>query len=97
MYRAQAQARAVENRVWLVKSNWAADAEEPYQGSHGQSCIVDPTGIVQQEADVYGESLLTQVLDIDQATALYADKSLLAEFALSGWWRTALTHVKRVP
>ena len=31
-----------------------------------------------------------------QATALYAHKSLLQEYALSGWWREALTRVRRV-
>ena len=97
VYRAQAQARAVENRVFLVKSNWAGDADEPLQGSHGQSCIVDPTGIVQQEAGIYGECVLTHTLEIDEATALYADKSLLPGYALSDWWRTALARVKRVP
>ena len=96
VYRAQAQARAVENRVWLVKSNVAGNEEEPYRGSHGQSCIVDPTGMVVCEAGVYEEVLLTHTLDLDEATALYAEKSLLPEYALSGWWRAALQRVKRV-
>ena len=58
---------------------------------------MDPTGIVQQEAGIYGECVLTHTLEIDEATALYADKSLLPGYALSDWWRTALARVKRVP
>lgn len=96
VYRAQAQARAVENRVWLVKSNWAGDAVQPTRGSHGQSCIVDPTGCVVEEAGIYDEALICHTLDLDQASALYAHKSLQPEYALSGWWREALARVRRV-
>jgi predicted amidohydrolase len=97
VYRAQAQARAVENRVWLVKSNWAGDWDEPTSGSHGESCIVDPTGVVRCEAGVYDEAVLCHELDLGEATALYAHKSLLPEYALSGWWKDALARVTRVP
>ena len=93
VYRAQAQARAVENRVWLVKSNWAADADVPTRGSHGQSSVVDPTGVVCCEAGMYDERLLVHTLDLADATALYAKKSLLPEYALAGMWREAVSRV----
>ena len=96
VYRAQAQARAVENRVWLVKSNFAGERDDPTQGSHGQSCVVDPTGIVVAEAGVYDETLVHHTLDLSKATALYADKSLLPEYALAGWWRSASGLVRHV-
>ncbi|CAE8613453.1 unnamed protein product [Polarella glacialis] len=50
VYRAQAKARAVENRVWLVKSNVAGCIDAPDSGSHGGSCVIDPTGIVVVES-----------------------------------------------
>ena len=73
VYRAQAQARAVENRVWLVSRTSLAERDRI--ASHGQPCIVDPTGMVVCEAGVYEEVLLTHTLDLDEATALYAEKS----------------------
>ena len=97
VYRAQAQARAVENCVWLVKSNWAADAHEPTRGSHGQSSIIDPRGMVVCEAGVYEESLSVHAIDLDEASALYANKSLMPQYALSSWWKEALARVHRVP
>ena len=97
VYRAQAQARAVENRVWVVESNWAADREQPLRGSHGESCVVDPTGIVVCEAGVYDETLLCHTLELGNASALYPEKSVQPEYALSGWWREALARVQRSP
>lgn len=97
VYTAQVQARAVENCVWLVKSNWAGDAEVPSRGSHGRSCVVDPTGIVVCEAGIYDEALLCHTLELGNASALYAEKSVQPENALSGWWRDALARVQRLP
>ena len=96
VYRAQAQARAVENRVWLVKSNVAGNTDEPTRGSHGHSCIVDPTGIIVGEAGTYEEVIVYHTLDMAEANALYAQKSLLDSYAMSAWWREALPRVKRV-
>jgi predicted amidohydrolase len=86
VYRAQLQARAVENGVWLVKSNCAFVAAHPTLGSHGHSCVIDPSGIVVAEAGL-DEEVLIESIDLDRATATYALKSLLPEFALSSWWR----------
>ncbi len=92
VYRAQAQARAVENRVWLVKSNVAGCADAPSLGSHGGSCVIDPTGMVVCEASMFQEELVVATLDLAMATALYANKSLLPTYAFSDWWRDGLTR-----
>ena len=94
VYRAQTQARAVENRVWLVKANTAGCTEDARQGSHGMSSITDPFGRVRVEASTHGEEMLTYELDTAEADALYANKSLLPEYALSSWWRDGLAQFK---
>ena len=80
----------------MVKSNWAADRARPLRGSHGESCVVDPTGVVVRMAGVYDEALLCHTLELGEATALYAHKSLRPEYALSAWWREALARVRHV-
>jgi len=93
VYRAQTQARAVENRVWVVKSNVAACRTDPLQGSHGMSAVIDPYGRIVAEAGMATEEMLTFSIDIADADALYARKSLLPEYALSGWWADGLAQL----
>merc|ERR1712046_250462 len=69
VYRAQMQARAVENRIWLVKSNVSGCTDDPTRGSHGMSSIIDPTGLVLQEAGVFSEEMVSQYIDLTAATA----------------------------
>ena len=80
VYRAQVQARAVENNVWIVKSNVARD------DSHGHSGIINPLGHVVAEAG-FEEELIVANIDISEASASYARKSLLNDYQLSDWWR----------
>lgn len=94
VYRAQIQARAVENGVWIVKSNAAACREDPMQGSHGCSSVIDPTGAVKVEAGVFDEEMVTFKIDLREANATYAQRSLRPEFALSDWWQQGLQIVK---
>lgn len=94
VYRAQAQARAVENRVFVVKSNVAGSRTGA--GSHGMSSVIHPTGVVLGEADVYGEALVVADLDLADATAAYADKSLLDGYAHSAMWKAATAAGVRV-
>lgn len=89
-YRAQVQARAVENRIFMVHAN--APADEIRKGSHGQSRIVAPDGNIIQEASQLEEEVLVADLDLAQATAETALKSL--QGPLADWWREG---VKRVP
>ena len=53
--------------------------------------------MVRVEAGVYDESLSMLDLDLDEASALYANKTLSPQYALSGWWEEALSKVKQVP
>jgi omega-amidase len=89
-YRAQVQARAVENTIYVVHAN--APANDIRSGSHGQSRIVAPDGNIIQEASQLQEELLVADLNMSEATAhnaLPSEEGLLAE-----WWREA---VKLVP
>jgi len=92
-YRAQAQAIAVENRVFLVHANPPSDGINA--GSHGQSRIVDTDGNIVQEATIFQEEVLVADLDLSQATAEFALESLTG--ALGGWWREGLKRVPVLP
>ena len=90
-YRAQVQARAVENGVFVVHAN--APADDLRTGSHGQSRIVAPDGNLIGEASIFGEELLIADLDLAQADGKTAARSLEGE-PLSGWWREGLKLVR---
>jgi predicted amidohydrolase len=89
-YRAQVQARAVENNVFVVHAN--APADDIRTGSHGQSRIVAPDGNVLQEASQLQEETLIADLDLSQATAKWALDSL--EGPMAEWWRAAMKQVR---
>ena len=88
-YRAQVQARAVENGVYVVHANTPAD--EVRTGSHGQSRIVDPNGNIMQEATQLQEEMLVADLDLSKATAEFALETM--DGAMADWWRKALSQV----
>jgi predicted amidohydrolase len=92
-YRAQIQARAVENTVYIVHAN--APANPDTTGSHGQSRLIAPDGNVIQEASVFGEDVLTGTLDLSKATADNAKRSL-TRGPLMGWWEEGVRQVRRV-
>ena len=103
VYRAQTQARAVENCVWLVKANAAAlkcddDSGDPHPeaGSHGCSCIIDPTGCVQIEASVFDETIVKHRINLNEASAQYAEKSLISKYALCSLWSTNLPELVKI-
>jgi predicted amidohydrolase len=90
-YRAQIQARAVENGVFVVQAN--APANPDLTGSHGESRIVGPDGTILQEASPFEEEVLMADLHLKEATAGNALPSL--EIApLDKWWRDGLRHVR---
>ena len=72
-YRAQIQARAVENTVYVVHANAPSNADA--SGSHGQSRIIKPDGNIIQEASIDHEEVVTATLDLPKATAENADHS----------------------
>jgi predicted amidohydrolase len=92
-YRAQIQARAVENTVFVVQAN--APANPDTSGSHGQSRIISPDGNIFQEASMFGEDVLRASLDLRRATAQNAMGSL-KRGPLRDWWKDGMAHVRLV-
>jgi predicted amidohydrolase len=92
-YRAQIQARAVENTVYVVHAN--APANRDATGSHGQSRLIDPDGNLIREASLFGEEVLCATLDLKKSTAANAKRSL-TRGPLAGWWRAGLKQVRHV-
>jgi predicted amidohydrolase len=90
-YRAQIQARAVENGVFIVHAN--APANHDLSASHGQSRIVDPDGNIIEEASHFDEEVLIADLELSEANAENALKSLDVE-PLDQWWRDGMRHVR---
>jgi agmatine deiminase len=90
-YRAQIQARAVENTVYIAHAN--APANDDATGSHGQSRLIAPDGNLIAEASLFGEDVLTAQLDLKKATADNARRSL-TRGPLQGWWREGLKQVR---
>ena len=102
-YRAQIQARAEENTVYLVQSNTPAvfgvqaDGEVGAlpSGSHGESRIIAPDGNIVCEATYFKEEVLVADLDLSRASRGFALNSLGSEF-LKGWWEEGLKLVPPV-
>jgi predicted amidohydrolase len=92
-YRAQIQARAVENSVFIVHANAPANADAT--GSHGQSRVIAPDGNLVREASFFREEVLTATLDLRQANGAMAQRSL-TRGVLGDWWRAGLERVRRL-
>ncbi|NND08866.1 MAG: carbon-nitrogen hydrolase family protein [Saprospiraceae bacterium] len=87
-YRAQVVARAVENNVYVVQSNEAQNFST-MEGSHGQSRIVAPDGVLLQEASIFGEDVLIVELDLSKSSGGLAKKSLQSAL-FKAWWEEGL-------
>lgn len=90
-YRAQIQARAVENNVFIVQSN--APANSDATGSHGQSRIIAPDGNIIKEASVYSEETIYADLNATRASRGNALKSLNRGI-LQDWWKEGVESVR---
>jgi len=90
-YRAQIQARAVENTVYVVQAN--APANKDASGSHGQSRIIAPDGNIMQEASMFNQDVLVQTLDLRKATRANALNSL-KRGPLTDWWEEGVKRVR---
>ncbi len=90
-YRAQIQARAVENTVYIVQAN--APANKDTSGSHGQSRIIAPDGNILHEASIFGDESVRADLDLKKATADNARKSL-TRGPLGDWWKDGIRRVR---
>jgi len=93
-YRAQVVARAVENGIYVVHAN-APQVVTPWMGSHGQSRIVSPRGVLLQEAPIFEETVLIEELDMNQARAGNARNSLRAKF-LKDFWQAGMEKIDEV-
>ena len=90
-YRAQIQARAVENTVFVVHAN--APANQDTSGSHGQSRIIAPDGNILREASIFREDVLIETLDLRKATRNNALKSI-DRGPLGDWWKEGVKQVR---
>jgi len=90
-YRAQIQARAAENGVWVVHAN--APANQDATGSHGQSRIITPGGNIVEEASIFGEDVITATLKVSRAARHNAKRSLENE-PLRSWWQQGMKLVR---
>jgi len=95
-YRAQVQARAVENVVYIVHANAPQRLSPQLEGSHGQSRIVDPKGNLMKEASIFAEEVLTADLDMQKAHGDTALKSWRPEF-LKTFWQTGVDQIGQAP
>lgn len=87
--RAQVQARAVENNVFIVHANAPSDGGA--LGSHGESRIVGPDGNILVEACQREEEILVADLDLRLATRSFALNSLRGPHRQ--WWRQGMRKV----
>jgi predicted amidohydrolase len=90
-YRAQIQARAVENNVYIVHSN--APSNPDATGSHGQSRIIAPDGNIIKEASIFDEEVVSSRLDITKVTRGNALRSI-TRGPLQEWWKEGLKFVR---
>ena len=90
-YRAQIQARAVENSVFIVHANAPANVDTT--GSHGQSRLIAPDGNILKEAGMFTEEILTATLDLKLATAALAKRSL-SHGPLAKWYAEGVKTVR---
>lgn len=92
-YRAQIQARAVENTVYVVHAN--APANDDLSGSHGQSRVIAPDGNILGEVSLFGEEVVTAELALRKATATNALNSL-RRGPVTDWWKEGVKRVRIV-
>lgn len=90
-YRAQIQARAVENNVFIVQSNAPANLDST--GSNGHSRIIAPDGNIIGEASVFNEDIIRATLDLSKASRGNALKSV-SRGILKEWWKKGVESVR---
>jgi predicted amidohydrolase len=90
-YRAQIQARAVENNIFVIQSNAPANADST--GSNGHSRIIAPDGNIISEAQVFSEDILMAAIDPSKAGRGNAVRSINRGI-LRDWWKEGLEKVR---
>jgi len=92
-YRAQLQARAVENTVYIVQANAPANAD--LSGSHGQSRLIAPDGNILHEASIFDEDVVAATLDLRKATRNNATNTL-KRGPFRDWWEEGMKRVRMI-
>jgi predicted amidohydrolase len=87
--RAQMQARAVENNIFVVHANAPSDGGA--RGSHGESRIIAPDGNLLIEASQREEEIVVADLELALATRRFALNSLSGPHRR--WWREGMRNV----
>ena len=105
--RALSQTRAQENQMFVVYTNaaqtlirneeHALGGPNPFQGSHGQSRVVDPNGIILAEAPMFGDVLLVQRLDMRLAPSIGWGNDTLHHPLFASWWKRGLDTLRPMP
>lgn len=90
-YRAQIQARAVENNVFIAHANAPANLDA--SGSHGQSRLIAPDGNILQEVGMFEEALIVADFELRLATARNALNSI-QRGPLGDWWTEGVKKVR---
>jgi predicted amidohydrolase len=90
-YRAQIQARAVENTIYIIHAN--APANPDASGSHGQSRLIAPDGNILLEASLFGEEVVAGTCDLSKSTVENAKRSL-TRCPLTPWWREGVKQLR---
>lgn len=93
-YRAQIQARAAENNVFIAHANAPANTDST--GSHGHSRLIAPDGNIMKEASVFQEDVLLGEFDLSQATARNARQSV-ARGPFGKWYEEGMKQVRIIP
>lgn len=90
-YRAQIQARAVENTVFIAHAN--APANPDSTGSHGHSRLIAPDGNLLGEASMYKEEILFGDFDLSLATGAMAKRSI-TRGPFGKWYEEGVKQVR---
>ena len=75
----------------------ALGGPNPFQGSHGQSRVVDPNGIILAEAPMFGDVLLVQRLDMRLAPSIGWGNDTLHHPLFASWWKRGLDTLRPMP
>ncbi len=97
-YRAQLQARAMENEIWVVQSNGVGPLDGATSVSMGQSRVVNSGGVVVRELPAMEDAMMVETIDPEAAgrgNVLETER----QPALQAWYQSgfALLETHRTP
>ncbi|HLJ12988.1 MAG TPA: carbon-nitrogen hydrolase family protein [Bryobacteraceae bacterium] len=92
-YRAQLQARAVENQIFIVNAN-APSIVDNVKVCHGQSRIIRDDGNILQEASIFGQDILVETLPIQLGLNRQMVTRPLKDL-MNEWWRAGVDDMMK--